>query len=96
MTTRRDGVFEVIEKVIESLEPQSETTVNIAAGATYTVPAGLYVISLGANLVLEVSPDGGTTWRQIAAGLIMSNGTNVRIRNTSGTAASTAYLIRMG
>ena len=74
----------------------SESTVSVDAGATYTIPAGIYLVSLGANTSVEYTPDGGTTWRTMIAagggGIVISDGSSVRLNN-SGTAAEDSYLL---
>ncbi len=74
----------------------TESAVSVGAGATYTVPKGVWLVSLGANTKVEYSPDGGTTWRTLIpagqGGLIISDGSNVRLNN-GGTAAETSYLL---
>jgi len=74
----------------------SESTVSVDAGATSTIPAGIYLVSLGANTSVEYTPDGGTTWRTLIAagggGLVISDGSSVRLNN-AGTAAEDSYLL---
>jgi len=84
-------------KIKKSFE--SESTVSVDAGGTYTIPAGIYLVSLGANTACEYTPDGGTTWRTLIAagggGVVISDGENVRLNN-SGTAAEDSYLMPLG
>ena len=74
----------------------SESTVSVDASGTYTVPAGIYLVSLGANTSVEYTPDGGTTWRTLIAagggGVVISDGSSVRLNN-GGTAAEDSYLL---
>jgi len=74
----------------------SESTVTVTAGGTYTVPKGVYLVSLGANTKVEYSPDGGTTWRTLIpagqGGVVISDGSNVRLNNTGG-ADEDSYLL---
>lgn len=74
----------------------SEVTASVDAGGTYTVPAGIYLCSLGANTSAEYTPDGGTTWRTLISagggGTIISDGSSVRLSN-AGTAAEDSYLL---
>jgi len=74
----------------------SESVVTVTAGGTYTVPKGVYLVSLGANTSVEYSPDGGTTWRTLIpvgqGGVIISDGSNVRLNNT-GSADEDSYLL---
>jgi len=74
----------------------SETTVTVDAGATSTISAGIYLVSLGANTSVEYTPDGGTTWRTLIAagggGVVISDGSSVRLNN-GGTAAEDSYLL---
>ena len=73
----------------------SESSISIAAGGTYTVPKGIWLVSLSANTSVEYTPDGGTTWRTLipagGGGVVISDGSSVRIRN-AGTASETVYL----
>jgi len=74
----------------------TEATITVAAGSTSTVDKGVYLASLGANTSCEYSPDGGTTWRTLIAtgggGVIISDGSNVRLNN-SGSADESSYLL---
>jgi len=74
----------------------SESVVTVTAGETYTVPKGVYLVSLGANTSVEYSPDGGTTWRTLIpvgqGGVVISDGSNVRLNNT-GSADEDSYLL---
>jgi hypothetical protein len=94
---RPDGVFEAILGILQNLKPEAETTVNIAAGATYVVPKGIYIIIPGPNTAIEVTYD-GTNWRPSAAGagaMMVSDGASVRLNN-GGAAAEDSYLIELG
>ena len=71
-------------------------TLSIDASGTYVVPAGIYmVVADDAQIILEISTDGGSTWYGVAppSGLVVSDGVNVRLRNTDGAAAHNAYLL---
>lgn len=74
----------------------TESAVTVTAGGTSIISKGIYLVSLGANTLVEYSPDGGTTWRLLypagTGGLVISDGSNVRLRNT-GTADETSYLL---
>ena len=73
----------------------SEITQTVAAGGTYVIPEGIYVVVVDSStVILEISTDGGTTWYGSAppSGAVISDGTNVRLRNTD-TADHTAYLL---
>ena len=74
----------------------SESTVTVDASGTYTIPAGIYLVSLGANTSVEYTPDGGTTWRTLIAagggGVVISDGSSVRLNN-GGTSAEDSYLL---
>jgi len=83
--------FSQIDKVFGD-----ETTVTVDAGATSTISKGIYYVRCGANTSVEYSPDGGTTWVTLIAaggvGLVISDGSNVRLNN-GGTAAEDSYLL---
>ena len=83
--------FAQIDKVFGT-----EVTASVSAGGTYTVPKGIYLASLGANTSAEYSPDGGTTWRTLisagGSGIIISDGSNVRLSN-AGASAEDSYLL---
>jgi len=72
-------------------------SVSIDAGAAYTVPEGVYYVNLGANTVAEAYDDVADAWVEVIAaggrGLVVSDGSNVRLRNT-GTAAESSHLRR--
>ena len=74
----------------------TESAVSVGAGATSTIAKGVYLVSLGANTSVEYSPDGGTTWRTLlpagTGGVVVSDGSNVRLNN-AGAAAETSYLL---
>jgi hypothetical protein len=92
---RKDGLANFILDIIESPNLESETTYSIAAGGTQTLPKGLLVISPGANTTVEYTPDGGTTWRTIAGGLVLSDGESFRLNN-GGAAAEDSYVLNIG
>jgi len=72
------------------------STVTVNAGATSTIPKGIYYVFCGANTTVEVYDATNATWRTLisagGAGLVISDGSNVRLNNT-GTAAEDSYLI---
>jgi len=74
----------------------AESTVSVDASSTYTIPSGIYLVSLGANTSVEYTPDGGTTWRTLlsagSGGVVISDGSSVRLNN-AGTAAEDSYLL---
>jgi len=74
----------------------TEQTVTVAAAGTQTISEGVYYVTCGANTSVEYSPDGGTTWRTLiaagGAGLVISDGSNVRLNN-AGAAAEDSYLL---
>ena len=74
----------------------TESATSIGAGATYTIPKGIYYVRCDADVRVEYSPDGGTTWITVisagGAGLIISDGSNVRAVN-AGTASENVYLL---
>jgi len=76
----------------------TETEVSVDAGATATIPKGVYLVSCGANTSVEYSPDGGTTWRTLipagGGGIVVSDGSNVRFNN-AGSAAESSYLLAL-
>ena len=74
----------------------TESAVSVGAGATSTISKGVYYVTCGANTKVEYSPDGGSTWRTLigtgGAGLVISDGSNVRLNN-GGVAAEDSYLL---
>ncbi len=74
----------------------TETTQSVGAGAQVTISKGIYYVTCGANTAVEYSPDGGSTWRTLisagGAGLVVSDGSNVRLNNGGG-AAEDSYLL---
>jgi len=74
----------------------AEVSQTVSAGGTYTIPKGIYLVSLAANTRVEYTPDGGTTWRTLysagTGGLVISDGSSVRLYN-SGTGDETSYLL---
>ncbi len=83
--------FSQIDKVFGT-----ETAVTVDAGATVTISKGIYYVRTGANTTVEYSPDGGTTWVTLipagSAGLVISDGSNVRLNN-AGATAEDSYLL---
>lgn len=75
----------------------TEISQSIAASGTYTVPAGIYLASLGTNTLAEYTPNEGVTWRVFIpagqGGAIISDGASVRLRNTNAEASDTSYLL---
>jgi len=90
------GVIEIAKgKLTGNVELKSfdpGTSVSIAAGATYTVPTGAYYVFLAANTIAEAYDDIAAAWKTIitagGSGLIISDGTNVRLYNTGAAAES--------
>jgi len=68
------------------------STVSIGAGATYTLPTGVWYVRLGANTVAEWYSDVEATWVTLVpaggSGLVVSDGSNARLRNTGAVAES--------
>jgi hypothetical protein len=65
-------------------------SVSVDAGATYTLPAGTYYVNLGPNTVAEVYDDVAGTWVTVipagGKGIVVSDGSNARLRNTGALA----------
>jgi len=83
--------FAQIDKVFGT-----EQTVSVGATSQQPISKGIYYVRTGANTVVEYSPDGGTTWVTIVptggAGLIISDGSNVRFNNAGGSSED-SYLL---
>jgi hypothetical protein len=73
-----------------------DVSVSIGAGATYTVPPGVYYVRCGANTKVQVYIGGA--WQDMtdpgALAPVMSDGQNVRLYNT-GTASESSVLRRV-
>jgi hypothetical protein len=73
-----------------------DTSVSIGAGATYTIPPGVYYVRCGANTKAQVYIGGA--WQDLtgpgALALVVSDGQNVRLYNT-GTASESSVLRRV-
>lgn len=73
-----------------------EQTKNVGAGSTLVIDKGIYYARTGANTTVEYSYDGGTNWQQLiaasGAGLVISDGANVRFNNSGGVAED-SYLL---
>ena len=86
-----DGLrFSQIAKVFGS-----EISITVGAGGTAVIPKGVYLVAQTTATAIEYSPDGGSTWRTVMAtggGLIISDGTNVRLNN-KGTSDEVVYLL---
>jgi len=90
------GYLEIAKgKLTGNLELKSfdaGTSVTIDAGLTYTVPNGVYYVFLGANTSAEAYDDVALAWKTIIAaggsGLVISDGTNVRLYNAAAVAES--------
>jgi hypothetical protein len=73
-----------------------DVSVSIGAGATYTVPPGVYYVKCGANTKIQMYIGGA--WQDMtglgALALVASDGQNVRLYNT-GTASESSVLRRV-
>jgi hypothetical protein len=73
----------------------SGSSVSVGAGATYTVPKGIYYVFLGANTRVELYDDVAASWKTAIAaggnGVVISDGTNARLYN-GGTASESSNL----
>lgn len=71
----------------------AETTTTTGANQTTVLPLGWWMVLNGARQSVQYTPDAGTTFRTLiaasAAGVVWSDGFNVRIANdaTGGTSA---------
>ncbi len=88
-----DGLnFAQIDKSLAT----TETTVAVGAGARVIISKGVYYASLDADVRVEYSTDGGTTWKPLCspgtACLVISDGAYVSFHN-SGTASENGYLV---
>jgi len=83
-----------IDKVV--FDPGSSVSIN--AGATYTLPTGTYYVNLGPNTVAEYFSDVDNAWFIVipagGKGIVISDGSNVRLRNT-GTVAESSNVRRV-
>jgi hypothetical protein len=74
------------------------SSVSIVAGGTYTLPVGVWYVNLGLNTVAEVYDDVAGTWVTIipagGKGIVVSDGSNARLRNT-GTVAEASNIRRV-
>jgi len=74
----------------------TEQAITVPAGSTSVIDEGVYIVRLGANTLVEYSPDGGSTWYTLipagSIGIVFSDGANVRFNNT-GTSDETSYLL---
>lgn len=68
-------------------------SVTVAISGNSTMPAGDWWVLTTANVSVQVSTDGGTTWSDVYAaaqgGFIRSDGANVRLHNASATLTET-------
>jgi hypothetical protein len=74
------------------------SSISINAKATYTLPAGTYYVNLGPNTIAEVYDDVAGTWITLISaggnGIVISDGSNARLRNT-GTVAESSNVRRV-
>lgn len=67
----------------------SGSSVTVAAGGTYTVPEGIWYVFLGPNTRCEVYDDVAGAWKTIVpaggTGLVISDGSNVRLYNAGSS-----------
>jgi len=87
-----DGLrFSQIDKVFGST-----TTLSVSASSTATIDKGIYYVFCGPNTSVEVYDATNDVWRTLipagGAGLVISDGTNVRLNNAA-TVAEDSYLI---
>ena len=72
----------------------TEVSVVLAVSATSVLPIGIFLVGGVAGIPVEYSNDGGTTWVLLmpggTGGLVVSDGTNVRLSAT--TAGTARYL----
>ena len=77
--------FSQVDKILAT----SETTVAVAGSGTKVIDKGIYYARGDADVSIQYSTDGGTTWVEVVAagkaGLIISDGSNVRFKNASTT-----------
>ena len=82
--------FKQIDKVFKA-----GASVTVSAGGTYTIPKGVYYVFCGPNTSVEVYDDVAGAWKTViaagGAGLVISDGSNVRLYN-SGSADETSNL----
>jgi hypothetical protein len=73
-----------------------DISVSIGAGATYTIPAGVYYVKCGANTKAQIYIGGA--WQDYSGSgaliLVVSDGINARLYNT-GAAAESSTLRRV-
>ena len=73
-----------------------EVILSVGAGSSTVVPEGVYYVRCGANSSVQYTPDGGTSWYVVVetgkAGLVFSDGENVRVFNDGGVTEDT-YLL---
>ena len=76
----------------------SESTLSVGTATASVVPKGVYLTHLATNTRAEYSPD-GSTWRVLfvagSGGLLISDGSNVRLYNTSTASAEISYLLQI-
>lgn len=85
---------------VTSAKLATTSTMNsraITAGASYTLPAGQYMIgaSLGGNIQVEIATSATAGWSATCppgyGGQVWSDGTNTRLTNTDGALSDVAY-----
>jgi hypothetical protein len=68
------------------------SSVSVAAGEIYTLGVGVWYVNLGANTVAEVYDDVAGAWVTVipagGKGIVISDGSNARLRNTGISAES--------
>lgn len=75
------------------LRGQATNAVTLQAGTTYIIPAGNYLLSLGAYTFLQMLDPVTNIWRTVTAGgpdvkLVQSDGANWRLANLTGCAVA--------
>jgi hypothetical protein len=75
------------------LKTTDEDSVAIGATSVYVIPAGIYMLTNSADVTVEVYTGGA--WRLTSTGMILSDGTNMRLNNASGS-GNTVYYRKLG
>lgn len=80
-------------QIVNSFQAFSSQTITTAS-PNWTVPAGIYIMVMDASSLVKLQIyDGTSTWYGINEpnGLIMSDGTNIKLRNDGASDATVYY-----
>lgn len=97
MPERQDGITDMI--YTPSIGSETTYSSISSSSGTQVIPAGAWYVQAVTDVKLQYSPDGGSTWQDLTptgtGGMVFSDGSNLRLINTSGTTKHTVKISRL-